>query len=68
MLMIFSPLNSNFLKFFLSGVRDMKETMASIHSSGKLLSPAMTDLSVTTKLIKTEKIVILVEHSALTAY
>lgn len=46
----------------------MKETMASIHSSGKLLSPAMTDLSVTTKLIKTEKIVILVEHSALTAY
>lgn len=46
----------------------MKETTANIHSSGKPLSPAVADLSLAAKLIHTEKIVIFIEHSALTAY
>jgi len=64
MLMIFSLFSCNFLKFFLSGVRDLKEIVANIHSSGMLLSPAVTDLSLATKLIHTEMIIFFIEHSA----
>lgn len=49
-------------------VRDTKETIANIHSSGRLLSPAVTGVSLTTKLIHTETTLIFTEHPALTTY
>lgn len=66
-LMILCLLSYNSLESFLPEVMAIKQTMANTHSSGNPLFPAVTDSSLTTKLIHT-KIFIFTEHLAITAY